>query len=108
MNKNSFNNQYIALGEQFYERINPAPVANPTLIKFNDELGKMLGLSTDKLDSSEAAAIFSGNQIPEGAMPLAMATRNISLHSSIRNSAMAAQYYSASLLTRQVSALICN
>jgi uncharacterized protein YdiU (UPF0061 family) len=43
------------------------------LIKFNDELARGLGLSITNLNSSDVSAIFSGNSIPEGAEPLAMA-----------------------------------
>ncbi|MBL4712357.1 MAG: YdiU family protein [Gammaproteobacteria bacterium] len=68
-----FNNQYECLGKTFYVKTNPVPVANPTLIKFNDELAKTLGLSSIDLNSTDGAAIFSGNYIPDGADPLAMA-----------------------------------
>jgi uncharacterized protein YdiU (UPF0061 family) len=68
-----FNNRFVDLGESFYVKTRPAPVANPVLIKFNDELAKALGISASNPDASEVAAIFSGNTIPEGAEPLAMA-----------------------------------
>jgi len=48
-------------------------VTKPTLIKFNDELAEALGLSVTNQNSSDAAALFSGNLIPDGAEPLAMA-----------------------------------
>ena len=71
MNSISFNNQYIKLGEAFYARTRPAPVANPALIKFNNELASTLGLTV--CEPEDCAKIFSGNLIPEGAEPLAMA-----------------------------------
>ena len=71
MNSITFKNQYVHLGEVFYLKTNPSPVANPTLIKFNDELARSLALSTPSVD--DCANIFSGNLIPEGAEPLAMA-----------------------------------
>lgn len=68
-----FNNRYIKLGEEFYVKTSPLPVTRPRLIKFNDELAKALGFSSTYLDSTDNAALFSGNYIPDGAEPLAMA-----------------------------------
>jgi uncharacterized protein YdiU (UPF0061 family) len=68
-----FNNRYIDLGDDFYVRTGPAPVADPGLIIFNQELGAELGLSDTCLNTPEGAAIFAGNCVPEGAEPLAMA-----------------------------------
>jgi uncharacterized protein YdiU (UPF0061 family) len=68
-----FNNRYVTLGKTFYIKTSPSPVANPALIKFNDSLAESLGLSVANLNSAEGAEIFSGNRIPEGAEPLAMA-----------------------------------
>ena len=68
-----FNNRYVTLGKTFYVETAPTPVANPGLIKFNEELAEGLGLSTAELTESDTAAIFSGNRVPEGAQPLAMA-----------------------------------
>jgi len=68
-----FNNRYVSLGDTFYVKTNPLPVASPSLIKFNNELARELGLSVSNLNSGDGAAIFSGNSIPEGAEPLAMA-----------------------------------
>ena len=68
-----FNNRYLTLGNAFYVKTNPAPVANPTLIKLNEELAETLGLLATDLNSTNGAAIFSGNVIPEGAEPIAMA-----------------------------------
>ncbi|MDT8282742.1 MAG: YdiU family protein [Gammaproteobacteria bacterium] len=68
-----FNNRYITLDETFYVRTKPTAVSRPTLIKFNDELASTLGLLTADFDATEVAALFSGNVMPEGAEPLAMA-----------------------------------
>lgn len=51
----------------------PSPVADPRLIRFNENLAEVLGLSVAELSATECAAIFSGNVITEGAEPLAMA-----------------------------------
>jgi len=68
-----FNNQYVNLGDAFYVKTRPTPVAKPELIKFNDELASALGLSVTGFNSTEGAELFSGNAMPEGAEPLAMA-----------------------------------
>ena len=57
----------------FYANTLPSPVANPALIKLNASLAESLGLSTADLNSADGAALFSGNCIPDGAEPLAMA-----------------------------------
>ena len=68
----AFKNRYLALGEGFYERINPTPVDKPALIKFNYELAAELGLSGD-LDEHVLADVFSGNLVLDACEPLAMA-----------------------------------
>ncbi|MEA1889098.1 MAG: YdiU family protein [Pseudomonadota bacterium] len=68
-----FNNRYVSLGERFYVKTSPSPVTQPALIKFNDELAETLGLPAADLNSTHGAALFSGNFIPDGAEPLAMA-----------------------------------
>lgn len=72
MNTIPFENQFITLGDEFYTKTKPTPVADPTLIKFNQELAESLGLSANNFDPNKAVAIFSGNNIPTGAEPLAM------------------------------------
>ena len=67
-----FDNRYVTLGEGFYARSSPTAVKKPELIKFNDALARELGMATDRVCAS-AADIFSGNALPEGAEPLAMA-----------------------------------
>jgi len=67
-----FDNRYVTLGEGFFARTNPTPVKKPELIKFNDALARELGISTDHV-SGLGADIFSGNTLPEGAEPVAMA-----------------------------------
>jgi uncharacterized protein YdiU (UPF0061 family) len=68
-----FRNSYSGLGRDFYQSIQPTPVQNPALIIFNQVLGDELGLAETALSSSAGAAVFAGNQVPEGAEPLAMA-----------------------------------
>ncbi|MCK4711162.1 MAG: YdiU family protein, partial [Gammaproteobacteria bacterium] len=73
MIKIPFNNRYLTLGESFYVKHKPGPVANPALIKFNVELAEAMGLSPSDFDSDVCADIFSGNVVPEESEPIAMA-----------------------------------
>jgi uncharacterized protein YdiU (UPF0061 family) len=65
--------QYAALPEHFFARLAPTPVARPRLIQFNRVLAEELALDIQDLSDEQLAAIFSGNLIPEGANPIAMA-----------------------------------
>jgi len=49
------------------------PVAKPRLLRFNDALGAELGLDIGGLDTAALAGTFSGNVIPPGTEPIAMA-----------------------------------
>lgn len=69
----NFDNSYASLPEILYTRQDPTPVRSPKLIIFNELLAKSLGLNAQVLQNSDGAAVFAGNQIPEGAMPLAQA-----------------------------------
>ena len=67
-----FSNAYAALPERFYARVLPTPVKAPQLIRFNHALAQQLGITLDASDD-ELASLFSGNTVPDGAEPLAMA-----------------------------------
>lgn len=62
---------YVSLGEQFVSRVSPVRVENPGLIAFNEGLAYQLGIQ--KLAEADIASIFSGNIVPAGAIPAAMA-----------------------------------
>lgn len=67
-----FTHTYSALSPRFFRRVVPTPVSNPQLVIFNRRLAEELGLKADVLEQA-AAAVFSGNQLPEDADPIAMA-----------------------------------
>jgi serine/tyrosine/threonine adenylyltransferase len=67
-----FQQNYSALPSRFYARAIPTAVANPQLVVFNDRLAEELRLEPGIVESA-AAAVFSGNQLPEDANPIAMA-----------------------------------
>ena len=68
-----FVNSYARLGDDFYVKTEPSPVANPRLIRFNQSLAAELALEGTELGGPEAVDFFAGNRIPAGADPLAMA-----------------------------------
>ncbi len=69
MNRSS----YAGLPERFFARVNPTPVAEPHLLRFNHALALELALDIGDLDPRALAGIFSGNVVPQGAEPIAMA-----------------------------------
>jgi protein adenylyltransferase len=69
MNRSS----YAGLPERFFARVNPIPVAEPRLLRFNGALSAELGLDLADLDAEALAGLFSGNVIPQNVEPIAMA-----------------------------------
>ena len=69
----NYDNSYSRLPQIFYTRQDPEPVRAPHLVVFNDELAKTLGLNEQVLNSDQGANLLAGNEIPEGAYPLAQA-----------------------------------
>ena len=67
-----FQHTYSDLPSRFYARLAPTAVAEPRLLVLNRPLAEDLGLEPNALEP-EAAALFSGNQLPEDADPIAMA-----------------------------------
>jgi uncharacterized protein YdiU (UPF0061 family) len=63
---------YSTLPSKFYAPVNPTPVPDPQLVIFNTRLARELGLDPAAIEPP-AAAMFSGNQLPEDANPIAMA-----------------------------------
>jgi serine/tyrosine/threonine adenylyltransferase len=68
-----FTNTYAQLPNPFFARVLPTPAPDPHLIAFNAALAVELGLDTSTLNTQTLTAIFSGNLIPRGAAPIAMA-----------------------------------
>jgi len=67
-----FQHTYSALPSRFHAPIRPTQVADPRLVVFNTPLARELGLDPVAIQPA-AAALFSGNQLPEDATPIAMA-----------------------------------
>ena len=66
-----FDNSYARLPAQMFTALAPTPVRDPRLITANRDLARLLGIDPAVFDSAEAAQIFAGNQVPQGASPLA-------------------------------------
>jgi uncharacterized protein YdiU (UPF0061 family) len=69
----NLDNSYARLPKSFFTSLNPPPVRSPKLIIHNDPLAAFLGLNVEALQSEDGVKVLSGNQIPEGALPLAQA-----------------------------------
>ncbi|KAA9011873.1 protein adenylyltransferase SelO [Niallia endozanthoxylica] len=69
----NFDNSYARLPRFFFNRQNPIPVKSPALVVLNEQLAASLGLDVQSLKNEENINMFAGNQIPEGAAPLAQA-----------------------------------
>ena len=69
----AFDNSYAALPERFYAKLRPAEASRPKLIALNSALAETLCLDTKWLKSADGIAMLSGNNVPDGADPLAMA-----------------------------------
>ena len=69
----AFDNSFARLPERFFVRLDPAKVKAPQMIRLNVPLARLLGLDPEALSGEVGARIFSGNEVPEGAEPLAMA-----------------------------------
>ena len=67
-----FEHGYSALSPRFFVRIVPTAVTNPQLVIFNRRLAEELGLDSSLVEGA-AAVLFSGNQLPDDAKPIAMA-----------------------------------
>ena len=68
-----FDNSYARELQGFYVPWKPAAVRAPRLLFLNQALAEELGLDVASLDEAEAAAVFAGNALPEGAEPIAQA-----------------------------------
>lgn len=68
-----FDNSYALLPPRFYSPQVPTPVAAPVLIRANYKLAEQLNIDPAWLDTEAALQMFAGNQMPDGANPIATA-----------------------------------
>ncbi|MEY4761940.1 MAG: hypothetical protein RLZZ200_1796 [Pseudomonadota bacterium] len=67
-----FTHRYAGLPERFHVAQYPVAAPDPRCVVFNRPVAELLGLDADALESN-AAALFSGNALPEDARPIATA-----------------------------------
>jgi uncharacterized protein YdiU (UPF0061 family) len=68
-----FDNSYARELKGFYVPWQPKAAPAPKLLFLNHALAEELGLDVASLGESDAAAVFAGNALPEGAEPIAQA-----------------------------------
>ncbi|ARU60152.1 hypothetical protein CBW65_03085 [Tumebacillus avium] len=66
-------NSYASLPDVFYTSQRPNPVPSPKLVILNQTLAASLGLNAEALQSEDGVKVLAGNEVPEGAAPLAQA-----------------------------------
>ena len=69
----SFDNRYATELEGMSVAWQPSPAPAPRWLRFNRALAEELGLDADALASDQGLAVFAGQQVPEGAQPVAQA-----------------------------------
>ncbi|MES1934548.1 hypothetical protein T35B1_18178 [Salinisphaera shabanensis T35B1] len=69
----TLDNTYARLPGEFYAHAAPTAVAAPRLLRLNRPLADQLGLDAQALEGPAGVEILSGNRVPKGAEPLAMA-----------------------------------
>ncbi|RCX17742.1 uncharacterized protein YdiU (UPF0061 family) [Fontibacillus phaseoli] len=69
----NFDNSYATLPDSFFAELPPTPVRDPKLAKLNHSLAESMGLDIQVLQSEDGVAVLAGNEVPEGALPLAQA-----------------------------------
>ncbi|NMO94355.1 protein adenylyltransferase SelO [Paenibacillus lemnae] len=69
----NFDNSYARLPETLFTRQHPGAVKAPEIVICNEDLASALGLDPKALQTPAGAAVLAGNDVPEGADPLAQA-----------------------------------
>ena len=64
---------YTTLPESLFSKLFPAPVSEPKLIIYNQNLADELGLDLGNISEKESTDFLSGNRVPEGTTPFAQA-----------------------------------
>jgi protein adenylyltransferase len=69
----NFDNSYITLSQNLYRLTEPEAISNPALLILNEQLAAELGLNTSDISDDDLAALFSGQNLPEGAQTISQA-----------------------------------
>ena len=68
-----FDNTYAQMPDRFFERVAPAHYPKAQLLRVNASLADELGIDPDWLESKQGEAILAGNELADGAEPIAQA-----------------------------------
>jgi uncharacterized protein YdiU (UPF0061 family) len=68
-----FENTYAKLPQRFFARVMPTPVKSPATLRMNEDVARLLRLDPADLAGASAAETLSGNRVPDGAEPIALA-----------------------------------
>ncbi len=68
-----FDNTYASVLPELGLEWKPLEVPSPELVAFNQELAEIISIEAEALGGEVGAQILGGNEVPEGAAPLAMA-----------------------------------
>ncbi len=68
-----FDHSYTQLPDLFYTRQKPTPVSDPRLTVINHSLAGEIGLDFSGFSEQCLAELFSGNQLPDNALPISQA-----------------------------------
>ncbi len=66
----AFTDSFSQLGDAFYTRLRPTPMAAPYLVCASDSAGELIGLDSSAYASDAFLQIFSGNHVPTSTQPL--------------------------------------
>ena len=68
-----FEHSYAERLPDFYASVSPTPVREPRLLQFNESLAGELGFYPEQLSEQVVRRVFSGNELPHDARPIAQA-----------------------------------
>jgi uncharacterized protein YdiU (UPF0061 family) len=69
----TFDHSYVRELPGLYVPWQPSPAPAPRWLRFNEALAEALGLDAQRLGGPEGLAVFSGQAVPAGAQPVALA-----------------------------------
>jgi uncharacterized protein YdiU (UPF0061 family) len=68
----TLDNRFARLPNDYYSRVEPTPLREPTLLHFNEDTAQLIDLDPAQAQRPEFAQIFSGSRALPGGEPLAM------------------------------------
>ena len=69
----NIDNSYSKLPERLFSRVQPQTIERPSLVLYNHALDTELGLHISQENEAKLAALFSGQELPPGSIPIAQA-----------------------------------